>query len=544
MINKKVIHFLKKYYLEIIIFIFAFLFSTWLYFSTFSYSQGSMQIAAKAWSDFASHIPLIRSFSFGDNFPIEYPLFSGPFIKYHFLFYALVGFLEKIGLRIDLALNIPSIIGLTTLIIMIYLFAKEIFKSKAVGVLSIIFFLFNGTLSFIDFFKNNGLSINSVLSIAQNTKFTSFGPYDGGIISAFWNLNIYTNQRHLAISYALSLFIIYIFLKLKGSKSHKNFEITLFLGIVLGLSFMLNMATFLMTVLILACLLIFLKHKRIYIFLTLLLASVIALPQYLFIQQQPSEFNILLRTGYLVEKLDILNALNYWVQNFGLHIILIPLGFIVASKISKKVFLSFLGLFLVANILQFSPEIAANHKFINFFIILGGMFSAYFLYFLWIKKHVFKPLVIALVLLLTLSGIIDFFPILNDIKITLNDYPVNKDISWIINNTKKDAVFLNNQYLYNNASIAGRKIFLGWPYFAWSQGYNTQKRDDIRKSLLNTKDLEYFCTESLKHKLNYVDIDLNSEDAIVNKDFFDNNFKKVYENTNDKFIIYHINSKC
>ena len=151
---------------------------------------------------------------------------------------------------------------------------------------------------------------------------------------------------------------------------------------------------------------------------------------------------------------------------------------------------------------------------------------------------------IVLILFLTLSGIIDFFPILNDSRISLSDYPVSKNVSWIIKNTKKDSVFLNNQYLYNDASLAGRKIFLGWPYFAWSQGYNTQKRDDIRKSLLNTKDLEYFCKESLKYRLNYVDIDVDSDNALVNIDFFDKYFKKVYENKNDKFIIYDINSKC
>jgi hypothetical protein len=66
-------------------------------FSTFSYKDGNMLIASKAWSDFASHIPLIRSFSFGNNFPPQYPLFSGPPIKYHFLFYAFVGLLEKLG---------------------------------------------------------------------------------------------------------------------------------------------------------------------------------------------------------------------------------------------------------------------------------------------------------------------------------------------------------------------------------------------------------------------------------------------------------------
>ncbi|KKP80399.1 MAG: hypothetical protein UR81_C0030G0001, partial [Candidatus Levybacteria bacterium GW2011_GWB1_35_5] len=204
-----------------------------------------MIIASKAWSDFASHIPLIRSFSFGDNFPPQYPLFSGPFIKYHFLFYAAAGVLEKIGLRIDFALNILSIFGFTFLILMIFLFSKEIFKSKIVGAVSILFFIFNGSLSFIEYFKNNGLSLDSLVLILSNTKFTSFGPYDGGIISAFWNLNIYTNQRHLALSYALSLFIIFLLLRFKESQEHKNFEKTLFLGILLGLSFMLNMATFL-----------------------------------------------------------------------------------------------------------------------------------------------------------------------------------------------------------------------------------------------------------------------------------------------------------
>lgn len=540
----KIIHLVRKYNLEIIICISALLFSAWLYFSTFSYSEGSMLIASKAWSDFASHIPLIRSFSFGDNFPIEYPLFSGPFIKYHFLFYALVGLLEKTGLRIDLALNIPSIFGLTFLIIMIYLLSKEIFKSRMVGILSIIFFIFNGSLSFIEFFKNHGLSLNSFFLIFENTKFTSFGPYDGGIISAFWNLNIYTNQRHLAISYGLSLFIIYCLLRFKETQKHKNFEKTLFLAILLGLSFMLNMATFLMIVVILLCLAIFLKNKRIYIFLTLLIAAVIAFPQYLFIQQQESFFSITLKTGYLIEKLNLISFANYWFQNLGLHVFLIPLGFLAASRISKKILVSFFSLFIIANFIQFSPEIAANHKFINFFMIIGSMFSAYFLFFLWKKRQILKPLVIILIFSLTFSGIIDFFPILNDSKITLSDYPVNKNVAWIMKNTKKDSVFLNNQYLYNDASLAGRKIFLGWPYFAWSQGYNTQKRDDIRKKLLNTQNLEYFCKESLKHKLNFVDINFDSKDALVNKDFFDRNFKKVYENKNEGFIIYNINSKC
>src|SRR3989304_334289 len=95
------------------------IFSIWLMSSSFSYANGSMQIATKAWSDFASTVPVIRSFSFGSNFPPEYPLFPGEPIRYHFLFYALVGILEKIGVRIDYALNIPSTMGFFALLLMI-----------------------------------------------------------------------------------------------------------------------------------------------------------------------------------------------------------------------------------------------------------------------------------------------------------------------------------------------------------------------------------------------------------------------------------------
>ncbi len=537
----KLFEFIKSKKIEITIFILALCFSTWLMFSSFNIQQGNMQISAKSWSDFASHIPLIRSFSLGDNLPPQYPLFSGPTIKYHFLFYLIVGLLEKAGIRIDFALNIPSIIGFTFLILMIYIFAKEIFKSRAVGILSIFLFLFNSSLSFITFFQKHSFSIQEIIA---NKSFTNFGPYDGGVISAFWNLNIYTNQRHLAASYALSLFIIYIFLKLHPANHKRAYDKTLAIGIILGISFILNMAVFLMTISVLTCLLLFLKHQRKYIFISLLISGVIALPFYLYQTLTPSTSSIMITPGYLVTKLNLINFINYWWQNIGFNLILIPIAFLISQKINKKIFIAFLCLFIIGNIFKFSPEIAANHKFFNFFIIIGGMYSANLLVILWKKHLTLKPLTIILFFLLILSGIIDFFPIYNDRTITLEDYTNNSSIRWIKENTQKNSVFLNSQYLYNYANLAGRKVFLGWPYFAWSQGYNTEARDNVRKQLLNTNDLDYFCSKSINFKLNYVDINLKNTDAVVNLNFFEKNFKKVFENKEDSFIIYSINSRC
>ena len=116
---------------EIVLIILALLFSWLLMNKTFRLdADGNMEIALKVWSDFAATIPLIRSFSFGSNFPPQFPLFSGPAIRYHFAFAYFVGMLEKSGLPLDLALNIPSTLAFAGLIIAIYFFGKIVFSFR------------------------------------------------------------------------------------------------------------------------------------------------------------------------------------------------------------------------------------------------------------------------------------------------------------------------------------------------------------------------------------------------------------------------------
>jgi len=119
---------MKKYLWskEALFFIPVLVFSFFLMFKTFQITpDGNLKLALKLWSDFAATIPLIRSFSLGDNFPPQYPIFAGPPIRYHFLFYLVVGFLEKIGVRLDWALNIPSAISFFALILIIYFFTNK-----------------------------------------------------------------------------------------------------------------------------------------------------------------------------------------------------------------------------------------------------------------------------------------------------------------------------------------------------------------------------------------------------------------------------------
>lgn len=539
---------LRKYYAEILVILVGIILGYFLMFSTFEVENNKLLIATKAWSDFASHIPLIRSFSLGNNFPPQYPLFPGEPIKYHFIFYALVGLLEKAGIRIDIALNSLSILGFTLLVLVIYLISKELFKSKSIGLISIAFFIFNSSLSFIYFFDKFPLSTNTIKQIVSNHDFLSFAPYGSGIISAFWNLNIYTNQRHLALAFALSLSVILVFIKkINGSLNIKN-EKLLFLsiGLIFGILFFFHIAVFLMTAIVIFLLAVLFKKIRKNALLLLIPAALIAFPQYKYLTSSIG-YHIHFVFGYLVsENLSAANFFQFWIYNLGLSLFLIPLGLLTTKNIQRKIFIPFFILFIIGNAVQFSPEIAANHKFFNYFIIFGNIYSAFFIYMLWVNKNIIlKTISISLFLFMTLGGIIDLFPIFNDNKVEISDYKIDQRALWIKNNTNPNSIFLNSEFLYDPASLAGRKIYLGWPYFAWSQGYNTDKRFSQLSDILGSREKNTACELLESNNIDYVEIQSTPDSNFPpNSQVFSKYFKPVYKDINNNYSIYNVKGSC
>ena len=238
-------------------------------------------------------------------------------------------------------------------------------------------------------------------------------------------------------------------------------------------------------------------------------------------------------------------------MNFGFTLILAPIGFVIAKKPQKKIALPFLALFVAGNIFQFSPEVAANHKFFNLFIIGANLFTAYFLFRLWklksLNKVVKTLLLLPLLLLLTLTGLIDFFPIVNDSLLVLKDHRNNPTISFILNNTPKDSVFLNSSYLYHPASLAGRKIFMGWPYFSWSAGYDTDKRGKELDRIYTSNEKEKVCYLLKKNNIDYFTIQDTSRDrdfTKINVVFFNNNFTPIYKDLAGAISIFEVKTNC
>jgi hypothetical protein len=545
----------------IAVFIFSFCFSFFLMTHSLSYDTQLhvIRMGSKLWSDFGSHIPLVRSFSLGDNLnrffrgqAPEYPGFPGEPIRYHFGFYMIAGILEKLGVRIDWAINIPSIIGFTLMLFLTFVMARKFFQSQATAILSLIFLLFNGTLSVLTFLKTHPLNSQFINAVITTRNFPVFGPWDGGLITAFWHLNIYTNQRHLSLSYGVTLLLIYLVLTMSAKPLIRT-KILLALGISLLMDLLLFINLPAAAIAGIFLLWFFLLDNRIK--LPLVLAGLGSLPWLLFMKHiSAPSILFLVKPGYLTHSpLTPLTFLQFWFANLGLHLLLIPIGMILAPKeVRKLLIIPLLILFILPNIFQFSPDMINNHKFFNFFIIIGNMFSAYTIMRLMgllsrMRPMIFRAILylipVALFLCLTASGIIDFFAVVNDTIGGVNDYQSNPDATWILLHSSPDAVFLNSTWFYHPANLAGRSIFSGYPYFTWSYGYDKDKRENIARSIFGAPNPGQACQILRANHISFVDLNNHPDQFFTpNTILWDTYFHPSYQTAENR--IYDVKTIC
>ncbi len=564
---------------EILVLLFSLSFSSFLFFKTiwFNFKTGQTLIAGKLWSDFSAHIPLINSFSIGFNFPPQYPLFPGEPIRYYFLFDFQIAMLEKLGLPLFLAVNLPSILSFTILLLLIYCTAVLLFKRRLAGILTIILTLFNSSWAFLSLLRKVPFAGNLLLWVSQiigRKEFLAFGPYDGGIVTAFWNLNVYTNQRHFAFALSLLFLIIYLFF----SGPLENRKGLFLLGATIGLLPVVHSGVFLITILSLPVLLLknrsfFLSHLGNLSNLGYLILPIIflSLPQLLYMQGTPSslpEAGLKFRPGYLTfVNFNWTAFLKFWLFNLGLTAFLAPLGFLLAPKKARLLFLLAPLPFLIGNLFSFSPDMATNHKFFNFSVIILNFYSAYVITRLLslrgatpslsrgsdvaistenrLPRHSLRSWLamtsgLVLFFFLTLSGLLDFFPVFNDNFFGVPDLNQKTDIALIEQNTNPKSVFANSYYLYHPASLAGRAVVLGWPYFSWSAGYNTNARDKQQRELYSSNNVTKTCSLIKTLQVDYVTLStqIKDESTNFNLDFWLKNFPLVYQNQRSGFFIF------
>jgi DNA-binding beta-propeller fold protein YncE len=223
-------------------------------------------------------------------------------------------------------------------------------------------------------------------------------------------------------------------------------------------------------------------------------AGLIALPQILFLSTGSSRAQMpkLLHWGYTIDHPTVANVTKYLGFTFGFKWLLIALALVFATSLQRRFFLAAFSQLAVAFCFQFTIESLANQKFFHIWVIIVNLFVAFALWRLWHLSLGGTTLpgkfsAIVTTLLIIPGGLIDFFPIHNTgwSEVQYKNDPL---IDWLNKNTTPRDIFLTDRFVNHPILMAGRRILYGWPYYAWSAGYDARKYDRLYAELFEGKD--------------------------------------------------------
>ncbi len=318
----------------------------------------------------------------------------------------------------------------------------------------------------------------------------------------------------------------------------------IFSGVLLALLPMWNSAVFIAAAAILGLLFI-LFPLRGQMFVLAVTAGVIALPQMLYLSSGSGRAPMprLIHWGYTVDHPTIANVAKYLGFTFGFKWLLIALALIFATGLQRRLFLAVSSLVAVAFCFQFTIEVLANQKFLHIWVIIANLFVAFALWRLWRLSlgGITVPgkfVATALFLLIVPGGVIDFFPIHNTgwSEVT---YRNDSLIDWLKKETTPRDIFLTDRFVSHPILMAGRRVFYGWPYYAWSAGYDASKRDRLYIDLFESRDARKLFRLLKENGITYVAFDGAVRQAQFvrrqNEQLYATYFPKVFEDKQNRY---------
>lgn len=548
---------------ELIYFGILFACVTYMMFYVFYIHGGRIYSGFTVYGDYAPHTAMMRSFSQGNNFPTQYPHFGGEDVKYHFMFQFLCGNLEYLGLPLDWAYNVPSILSLMGFLMLLYLLAVRITGKTSCGVLTGILFFFRSGTAFFAYVLEHIKSGDLLDALAENTSFIGYTLNENW---GLWNFNVYLNQRHLAFGLLVISAAVWIYMDwLEAGLAHeerglvwlkgrlfsrtawksRNLETALLLGMFLGLLAFWNGAALIGGLLILMGFGIFSDGKLDYAVTAAAAVFFSLLQSRIFIRGQAMSPK--LQFGFLAEEKTLWGVIVYLFLMSGVFFLGLGVLAIFCDRKGRVILFSFLFPAIFAFTVSLTPDINVNHKYIMISYAFLAIFWADALCRLFRRGIGGKITAVILSLCLTVTGIYDFAIILrgNGPGRRVSVKAESGVTDWLSENLGKNDLLLTPQYSMNEVTMSGVMMYCGWPYYAWSAGYDTNYRAAQAVTIYTTADREELKETVEKERITYILFEegMEFEQRECREDVIRSVYPEVFESEDRRIRIYETTDK-
>ncbi|MBR2752011.1 MAG: hypothetical protein IKD90_12870 [Clostridiales bacterium] len=611
-----------------------------VYFYTCHMSDGKICLGYSIFSDFSPHVAITSGFGVGSNFPTQYPHFAGDNIQYHFMFYFLTGNMEALGLPLVWAINIPSLLCMLSTLTLLGTLAVLLSGRRAAYLFAPLLVLFRSGWNVfhqVGELRDAGSSWGSVFKfLAEQSSWYGYTFRDEW---GLWAVNVYANQRHLAVGVGIIVIFIFLFLphfrrmflhltRTEGFKEKckrffasreawihrkddplKPWGSVILLSLVAAVMPFFHGSCLISALLVLFGMAIFSEFRLGYAVVALVSVVSSVLQARFFAGGAGNVATFKYFFGFVIPELNGKNqsgfgtALSYsgkvisYLNKIGYLTVIIPcvlfFTLLIYELVKRKnpyraiLLIPFSFPLIFAFYCQVSLEVLANHKFIQvsfilFDILIAGVLANLLALPIPIKerlpqpkkkkkkaetervfalsKKTFIPVQIASAVVclgltfgLTATGISEWF-IYRNINCCENgkQYYITLDpnapiVDWVKKNTDEDDIFLTPMWSTNDFFLAGRRVYYGWPYFAWSAGHDTETRQINYQWLLsgannNIDEFRRYCAEmNIKYVICCPDYYGPEEtDGFYNPDFFEANLKEAVRFDDQNMIIYKV----
>lgn len=509
--------------------------------------NGDLYTGESTYGDLPFHLSTISQIAYGQHFPPDNPLFTDQPLVYPYLINFFSAILVYEGLSLRNSIIIPGIMLSLALIGLVYGFAYQITKSKFISSLTTILYFFNGGLGFYFFFKDHSFNISSILAALSNP--TSLKEYSHFFEQNIQWVNILSRmivpERSLLFGIPAGL-IILLLLFFREDNNGINFFDIILCSVLLSSMPLLHTHTALAFTIILPILAItHLKKenitKQILIYIQVVIFSIIfAIPYIPLFLNHIGGGNGFFKfhLGWMTDPNE--NFIWFWFKNSYLFIPLSLLALAipkVVNKQTKVLLLCAFSLFLIMNLILFSPYNWDNVKLLFWIGLFCALASSCFIsYLLKFKSFLFREFVILFIITMISSAALSIYREIN-VKFVLFSNDGVKLAKTIKQTTPINSRFLTYK-IHNSpvSNLAGRQILMGYPGSLWVHGIKFQDREkDIDNIYAGSEDAKLLLE---KYQINYVLLEsYNPESVVINREFF-NQYPAIIKT--DNYIVYKI----
>ncbi|MFH0922839.1 MAG: hypothetical protein V1811_02155, partial [Candidatus Micrarchaeota archaeon] len=374
--------------------------------------DGSIKITLVFWPDLHHHYASINNFAEHVNIPAENPYFAGDEFKYSYLIDLHSASLMKLGMQREIAFWLPQLLLLFSLFALIYFFAFRLTKSKNAAFLAVVLLFFAAGFSYVQVFNDMEKHDSFTDWITHmDTDYGNLLWHSQDVWQAQFLKGYLIPQRANDLGYPLAV-IVFMLLLEAISNPKKRKELFLYAGVITGFMPLIREFSFLAIGIVSAFLFVMFFDKKWLWFI--IPAVLISIPQIMPMLQLTGESEMIKwSVGWRSGSQNPVDIFAFWLANLNLPFVLAILGFFLLPKTEKKYYLAFVPIFILVNLLQFTPDNYNNMKLANIWQIptyaLAGLFLARAWDFAPKKKHLqtaARVLVIAAVLVSVTTGIL------------------------------------------------------------------------------------------------------------------------------------------